>query len=97
MNNLFSADFAQTAVGTKQRKNTVLEFCPVCGKLVIDQENIEAINDWGMCMICDHVKGEVYAGEIDDEDEYREMLKNEAINAGLTEDEAENAVEDYIQ
>jgi len=45
----------------RQFKNT-LDFklrCPECRREYTDKEDIEAINDWAMCLMCNKLLGEI--------------------------------------
>lgn len=40
--------------------------CPVCKKEFDDEDNIDAVENLNMCLLCDHVAGDVYSGKEDE-------------------------------
>ena len=38
---------------------TTSMYCPCCGIEYSSPTNIDVIRDWGKCLACDHVEGEI--------------------------------------
>lgn len=41
--------------------------CPKCGQSVLSALDVEAIEDWGYCLGCDHIEGETKAEKEEDD------------------------------
>ena len=42
--------------------------CPKCGQFVLSALDMDAVEDWGCCLGCDHIEGEANEAEKEEDD-----------------------------